>query len=203
MKEKQRGGGAAVISLSARRRQRKRAPGRRGLPGRAGGSGGTAASAGSLALQLKPMWAPTPSRWFRDKNDAIGFRLYDAVYIFALARQAMSAEDAIEWGARYFQGAFSEEHGRRVMEALSPGAEAELEAHQLPRAIREAFRDAILQGASELLQERFTDPDEICIEDAARLQAVLEKLYDRNGWLLPAVPYTLHRMLRKAGLLRL
>jgi hypothetical protein len=29
---------------------------------------------------------------------------------------------------------------------------------------------------------------------------MIEELYERNGWLLPAMPLTLHRILRYSGL---
>lgn len=183
----------AVIQLAPR--QKRRAP-------RRGGPLGTA-TAGSLALATAtpapvqaPVRFPTPSRWFSEKNGSIGFRLYDILYIFAMARQAMAAEDAIEWGARYFAGGLSEDHARTVLDLLAPGHGDEPEAKALAEAIRQSFRDAICQGAGRLLGRSQVKVDGITVADAEQLSRTLERLYESSGWLLPAIPYTLHRMLR-------
>lgn len=184
---------AAVIPLAPR--LKKRAP-------RRGGPLGTA-TAGSLALATAtpapvqaPVRFPTPSRWFSEKNGSIGFRLYDVLYIFAMARQAMPAEDAIEWGARYFAGALSEGHARAVLDVLVPGLGEEPEVKALAEEIRQGFRDAICQGASRLLGRPHLKVEEITVEDALLLSRALERIYESSGWLLPAIPYTLHRVLR-------
>jgi hypothetical protein len=122
------------------------------------------------------------------------------VYLFTLARQALEAEDAIEWGARYFSGALSEEHGRGVLGVLAPGQEDDVEAGKLNAEIRDAFRRAICQGLGRLLGKNHLRIEQVSAEDAHRLQLEIEAIYQENCWLLPAVPLTLHRMLRKADM---
>lgn len=182
---------STVVPFPARR---KRAPRYAGGP--AAATSGNLALAASPAPTQKPVPFPTPGRWFSESHGSIGFRLFDIVYLFALARQALSAADAIEWGARYFSGHLSEQHGRTVLELLAPGRGDEPEAAELTSAIRQAFREAICQGAGRLLGRRELTPEDISTEDAKQLQLKLEELYARNGWLMPAVPFTLHRLLR-------
>lgn len=186
---------STVVAFPAAR-ARKRAP--RYAGGIAGATaGGLALSpAASPAAERKPLRFPAPSRWFSDSHGAIGFRLFDIVYLFCLARQALTPTEAVEWGCRYFSGAWSEEHGRTVLNILAPGAGADAEAGAIPDHIRQGFRDTICQGASRLLGRPKLEAEAITREDAIELQKLLEALYDRNGWLLPAMPLTLHRMLR-------
>lgn len=164
------------------------------------------ASAGNLALapaaapKARPVAFPTPARWFSEQNGAIGFRLYDVVYVFARARRGLPAEAALEWGARYFAGALSEQHGRNVLAVLSPGQEEEAEAGELTEAILQGFRSAITQGAGRLLERPHLQPEDVTVPDAERLIEILEDLYDRKGWLLPVLPFALHMILRKMDL---
>ncbi len=188
-----RGDTPRVLPITAAKRRR---------PRRAGPAV-VAASSGNLALQLqpapkvKPTPFPTPNRWFSEKNNFIGFRLFDIVFVFARARLALPAEYALEWGARFFAGAHSETHGRNVLSALTPGQEEVPEAGELPEAIRQAFRDAICQGAARLLNRPRLQVEEISEEDARQLIEILEDLYDRQRWLLPTIPLSLHMLLRK------
>jgi hypothetical protein len=187
-----------------KKKEQSRRPGRPG-----GGNGVVLATSGSLALapqvadappKQKPIAFPTPSRWFSEKNNRIGFRLWDIVYLFTLARQALEAEDAIEWGARYFSGALSEEHGRAVLGVLAPGQEDEAETGKLHLEIIDAFRRSICQGLGRLLGKPHLRIEQVSAEEAHQLQLAMEAMYQENGWLLPAVPFTLHRMLRKSDL---
>jgi hypothetical protein len=185
----------AVIAFPVQKRKKK-------APLFAGAA--ASATAGNLALSLgltpapnqKPLRFPAPSRWFSESHGAIGFRLFDIVYLFALARQALEPGEALEWACRYFNGAWSDEHGRTVVEILSPGMGDEVEAGEIPDHIRQGFRDAVCQGAGRLLRRTRLRAEDITWEEAVALQQKLEELYARNGWLLPAMPLTLHRMLR-------
>jgi hypothetical protein len=185
-----------VVEFPVKRSQRK-APRRSGFA--------PVASSGNLALELSPQAAvkpvrfPTPSRWFNEKHGSIGFRLFDLVYMYSLACQALEPMEALEWGARYWNGMLTEQHGRNVLGVLAPGAEEEPTVPELPEAIRQAFREAIAQGAGKLLGVRHFDPLGLTAERAKELQRVCEALYEQEGWLLPALPYILHRLLRYAG----
>jgi hypothetical protein len=188
--------GAQIVPFPIKRQQR-RAPRRSGVV--------PVASAGNLAMELapqeapKPIRFPTPSRWYSEKHGSIGFRLFDLVYMYALACQALEPMEALEWGARYWNGMLTEQHGRTVLDVLAPGAGEEPTVPELPEAIRQGFRDAIAQGAGRLLGEREFDPLKMTRERAKELQGLLEALYEREGWLLPTIPYILHRLLRYAG----
>jgi hypothetical protein len=187
---------ASTVIAFPTARARKRAP------RFAGGAAG--ATAGGLALkpgvaplaERNPLRFPAPSRWFSESHGAIGFRLFDIVYMFSLARQALTATEAVEWGCRYFSGAWSEEHGRTVLDILAPGSGDDTDVRAIPDHIRQGFRDAICQGASRLLGRPKLQAEDITWDDAVELQKTLETVYDRNGWLLPSMPLTLHRMLR-------
>lgn len=195
--------GTTVVEFKPKRAKQAKRSGRR-----LGGNGGFV-TAGNLALALdaqeapkqRPIAFPTPSRWFGEKHNSIGFRLWDIVYLFALARQVLKAHEAIGWGARYFSGMLSEEHGRSVLGALAPGQEEEPALDELPEEIREAFRRAICQGAGRLLGRPHLQVEQISEEDARNLQQMLEDMYDEQRWMMPAVPFTLHRLLRRAGLI--
>lgn len=181
-----------VLPLSAAKRRRPRPM-----------SSVIAASSGNLALQLqpaakvKPTPFPTPSRWFSEKNNVIGFRLFDIIYVFARARLALPADYALEWGARFFAGAQSETHARNVLAVLCPGQEDLVETEELPEGVRQAFRDAICQGAGRLLGRSNLQVEEITEEDARQLIEILEDMYERQRWLLPTIPLSLHMLLRK------
>lgn len=178
-------------------KQAKRKAPRRSGPGMTAVSGNLALALDpAQAPQQKPLAFPTPSRWFSESHGAIGFRLFDIVYLFSLARQALTAEDALEWGARYFAGAMSEEHGHRVLEVLAPGQEELPGWGEIDPTIRQAFREAILQGAGRVLEQPRLELRDVTEERAKELQQRLEALYERNGWLLPTLPLTLHRLLR-------
>jgi hypothetical protein len=192
--------GATVIQFSPKQTKRSRR--------RPGGTAGLV-TAGNLALAPEAQAAPaqkpipfaTPSRWYGEKHNSIGFRLWDIVYLFALARQVLKAHEAIGWGARYFSGMLSEEHGRSVLGALAPGQEDDPTVDEIPEQIREAFRRAICQGAGRLLGRTHLQAEKISEEDANQLQLMLEEMYDERRWMMPAVPFTLHRLLRRAGLI--
>lgn len=185
-----------VVEFPVKRQQRK-APRRSGFA--------PVASSGAAALELapqaavKPMRFPTPSRWFNEKHGSIGFRLFDLVYMYSLACQALEPMEALEWGARYWSGMLTEQHGRTVLGVLAPGTEEEPTVPELPESLRQAFREAIAQGAGRLLGERHFDPLRITVERAKELQVLCEALYEQESWLLPALPYILHRLLRYAG----
>lgn len=182
-----------VLDINARRRPRKQAP----VNGPVVSSGG-GATQGSLALQaaVKPKPRPTPSRWYSEAHTILGFRLWDVVYIFAIARQCdLNTEDALGWGMRYWAGGLSEEQDRAIIDLLTPGAEVGDGLGARRRALDEGFVAAIRQGAAQLLGEEYAD--EIPVEEAARLQWLLEGLYAREGWRLPAIPYALQLRLRK------
>lgn len=183
-----------VLDINARRRPRKAAPPLKG-PVVSGGGGATQ---GSLALQMavKPKRQPTPSRWFSDTHDFLGFRLWDVVYIFAIARQCdLNTEDALGWGMRYWAGGLSEEQDLTIIDLLSPGAEVGNGLGARRHALDEGFIAAILQGAAQLLGEEYGE--ELPVEEAARLQWLLEGLYAREGWRLPALPFALQLRLRR------
>lgn len=197
-----RGAGVIVLEPGSKRPRRKKpAPPRTVAPGMAPGVAPVAAGNLALAASVRPVPAATPRRWFSEKNGYIGFRLWDIVYIFSLAAQGLDPEDAIEWGARYFSGALSEEHGRAVLEALAPGEAEQVEATKLHVEIIEAFRRTIRQGLRELLGKPAMEPEHVDKATAYRIQHLLEALYEENGWLLPTIPLTLHRMLRRSHLL--
>jgi hypothetical protein len=185
-----------VLDLNTRRKPRK-APAASKGPFVSGAGGGSAAQ-GNLALQtaVKPKPRPTPSRWFSEAHSFLGFRLWDVVYIFAIARQCdLNTEDALGWGMRYWAGGLNAEQDLAIIDLLTPGAEVSDSAGARRRALDEGFVAAIRQGAAQLLGEEYDD--EIPVAEAARLQWILEGLYAREGWRLPAMPYALQLRLRK------
>ncbi|MFZ5827603.1 MAG: hypothetical protein ACOY94_25145 [Bacillota bacterium] len=144
---------------------------------------------------MKPR--PIPGRWFSEAHGFLGFRLWDVVYIFAIARQCgLETEDALGWGMRYWAGGLTEEQDLTVIDLLTPGAEVSDALGARRRALDAGFIAAIRQGAAQLLGEEYEG--EIPVEEAARLQWLLEGLYSREGWRLPAMPYALQLLLRKA-----
>lgn len=183
-----------VLDLTERRR--RRGPKAGAAPGRGGGQ---PLSQGSLALQseVKPKPRPTPGRWYGEAHHFLGFRLWDVVYIFAIARQAgLSTEEGLGWGMRYWAGGLSPEQDLTIIALLTPDADAPESPVGRRQALDAGFIAAILQGAEQLLGERYED--EIPVEEAARLQWLLEGLYAREGWRLPALPFALQLLLRKA-----
>lgn len=186
---------ANVLDLTERRR-RRRAP-RAGEQPRLGGV--QPQSQGSLALQsaVKPKPRPTPGRWYGEAHHFLGFRLWDVVYLFAIARQAgLCTEDALGWGMRYWAGGLAPEQDLTIIALLTPDAEAPETPVGRRQALDAGFIAAIRQGATQLLGESYEE--EIPVAEAARLQFLLEGLYAREGWRLPAVPFALQLMLRKA-----
>lgn len=97
---------------------------------------------------------------------------------------------------RYWAGGLSPEQDLVVIDLLTPGAEVGDAPGAHRRALDAGFIAAIRQGANQLLGEEYED--EISVEEAARLQWLLEGLYAREGWRLPAMPYALQLLLRKA-----
>jgi len=159
---------------------------------------GGGALQGNLALQaaLKPKPRPTAGRWYGEANELLGFRLWDVAYVFAIARQCgLDTEDALGWGMRYWAGGLSEEHDLAVIDLLTPGAEVTEGPGGRRRGLDEGFVAAIRQGAAQLLGTDWED--ELPVEEAARLQWLLEGLYAREGWRLPAIPFALQHLLRK------
>lgn len=182
-----------VLDINARRRPRKPAPAKGPVV-----RGGGGATQGNLALQtaVKPKPRPTPSRWFSESHSFLGFRLWDVVYIFSIARQCdLNTEDALGWGMRYWAGGLSEEQDLEIIDLLTPGAEVGTGLGARRHALDEGFMAAIRQGAEQLLGEEFGD--ELPVEEAARLQWLLEGLYAREGWRLPPMPFALQLRLRK------
>lgn len=185
-----------VLDINERRRPR-RAPVRKGPV--VGGAGGGGATQGNLALKnaLKAKPRPTPRRWFSEAHTYLGFRLWDVVYIFSIARQCgLDTEDALGWGMRYWAGGLSVDQDLAVIDLLTPDAEVDDKATARRMALDAGFVAAIRQGAAQLLGREYED--EIPVEEAARLQWLLEGLYAREGWRLPAMPYALQLLLRKA-----
>lgn len=164
--------------------------------------------AGNLALQPQaapapvPVARPTPARWFSEAHRLIGFRLWDIVYLFAVARQCLTTEEALGWACRYWQGGFSAEHDRAVIDLLTPGAldgEVALDAGARRRALDAAFAAAVKQGASRLLGRKDWDWDDLPAEDARRLAQALVRLYGQQGWHLPPLPFGLQHLLYRLG----
>lgn len=178
---------------------RRRAP-RRSGPARVRPIRGNLALQPEAAPEVRPTPFPTPSRWFSEANSRLGFRLWDVVYVFAIARQGLSTEEALGWGERYWAGGYSEDHNRAVLDLLIPGREDEpAGALAMRRALDAGFAAAIRQGAARLLGMKNWQFDELPVAAARRLQDLLEALYERQGWRLPALPLGLHMLLRKSG----
>lgn len=184
---------AQVFDLTSRRARK--------APGRVWAR--TRITRGNLALQpvaALPLPLPTPSRWYSEAHSRLGFRLWDLVYIFAVARQCLTTEEALGWGMRYWTGAYSADHARAVVDLLLPGREGEPEgALALRRALDEGFGAAIRQGAARLLGLKNWQFAELPVAAARRLQELLEQLYAQQGWRLPALPLGLHYLIRKSG----
>jgi len=182
-----------VRSLDSKRRRRTY---RRRFAGIPQTSGNLALVASALpAPEARLVRFPMARRWVRERHPALGFRFADALYLFALARQALDGEATRGWAYLRFCDPWGPEHARAVLAVLAPGAEPVEAYPDLLQQVRQAYADAVDSATADLI-----GPGPDTAERAKALQVALEALYEEQGWALPGIPLALVRILRDAGI---
>lgn len=157
---------------------------------------------GNLAMLAAPATmarvSPSPAlrRLLREKHPALGFRFADALYLYSLARQVLTQEEAYGWAYLMFCDPWGAQHAQTVLDLLAPGQEASTAYPQLLDQVRQAYAGTVDAGIASVIGAGEDTP-----ERAQELQAALEDLYEQEGWQLPGIPLGLMRYLYDSDIL--